>query len=89
MTSMGSKVRPVKGRKCHYCDSPANSWDHIVPKSKGGRNAQWNRVPACTSCNRAKKDNEGWCLCVYCENARSPQPIPYTLAEAKVVWSLR
>lgn len=31
--------------------------DHIMPKSKGGTDDDWNLVTACRSCNGKKKDN--------------------------------
>lgn len=39
---------------CHYCDAPATSVDHVIPRSLGGPNTAWNRVPACHPCNTAK-----------------------------------
>ena len=42
--------------RCLYCDKPANTMDHIVPKSRGGR-AEWmNAATACLSCNNRKAD---------------------------------
>lgn len=40
---------------CHYCGiKRAKSWDHIIPKSRGGPYARWNLVPACGPCNAEK-----------------------------------
>lgn len=33
--------------------------DHVVPRSKGGANAQWNLVTMCYDCNHAKGDRVG------------------------------
>lgn len=44
--------------KCAYCLQNANSWDHIVPISKGGRTTPGNIVPACTKCNSSKKNQD-------------------------------
>ena len=44
--------------KCAYCGGPAETWDHIVPISKGGETVPWNIVPACLSCNSSKKDRD-------------------------------
>ena len=55
--------------KCHYCPEPATTRDHIVPRSKGGRNAAWNIVPACVSCNSAKAAKDPTCSCEICREA--------------------
>lgn len=52
--------------KCGYCDKPAKTVDHILPRSRGGKNIWENVVAACTRCN-AKKANHllselGWKL---------------------------
>ncbi|MFF1597715.1 HNH endonuclease [Streptomyces mirabilis] len=39
---------------CAYCDEPATALDHVTPIAKGGADAEWNLVPACTSCNSSK-----------------------------------
>ena len=39
---------------CAYCRQPAETWDHIVPFSRGGSDERWNMAPACTRCNGAK-----------------------------------
>lgn len=46
------------GGMCVYCRSPATTWDHIVPVSKGGETTPGNIVPCCTSCNSSKKDRD-------------------------------
>jgi len=44
---------------CHYCQQkfPAAklTMDHVVPLARGGASNPGNIVPACGSCNRAKK----------------------------------
>lgn len=43
--------------KCGYCESKEDlTIDHIVPRSRGGKNTWENLVTCCSSCNR-KKDN--------------------------------
>lgn len=43
------------GGKCAYlCGQEFAEWDHVVPLAKGGADAVWNLVPACTNCNRKK-----------------------------------
>lgn len=41
---------------CAYCDGPADTVDHIVPKSKGGASSYGNLVAACLECNGYKAD---------------------------------
>lgn len=40
--------------KCVYCGIEATTLDHIVPKSKGGSNRNYNLVPCCRPCNQGK-----------------------------------
>ena len=54
---------------CHYCDRPANSRDHIVPRRLGGPDALWNLVMSCGPCNMRKKDNWPSCQCEGCRSA--------------------
>lgn len=45
------------GGLCVYCrTSPADSKDHVIPLSRGGRHGIGNLVPCCMTCNRSKKD---------------------------------
>ena len=52
------KRRLARGR-CHYCGRPASpgelTMDHVVPVARGGRSTRGNVVPACRTCNSAKK----------------------------------
>jgi hypothetical protein len=57
------RLRPLlEGQLCAYCPAPATTWDHWIPKSKGGRLTPDNRVPACEPCNvrKADKDPAEW-----------------------------
>ena len=62
-------ARPRPNAKCHYCPDWATTWDHIVPRGKGGSNWPINKVPACLSCNREKADNMPTCDCEKCREA--------------------
>jgi len=46
--------------KCQYCskedESQALTIDHVVPRSKGGKNTWQNLVTACKKCNQKKGD---------------------------------
>jgi ribosomal protein L37E len=41
---------------CRYCGSEANHVDHIIPRSRGGRNTHENLNAACSDCNWSKGD---------------------------------
>jgi 5-methylcytosine-specific restriction endonuclease McrA len=60
-----NKLRPSKRnlitrdeKKCQYCSCHLNdvnlTIDHILPKSRGGKNSWENMVCCCLSCNRKK-----------------------------------
>ena len=43
---------------CHYCGAQTNlTIDHVVPKSRGGRDTWENLVAACVTCNNQKGDS--------------------------------
>lgn len=48
------------GNKCYYCDIELNerifTKDHVIPKSKGGKDTLDNLVPCCVACNLKKAD---------------------------------
>jgi 5-methylcytosine-specific restriction endonuclease McrA len=49
------------GMKCAYCTKDCSinyTVDHILPRSKGGRNSFSNMVIACYECNQAKADRD-------------------------------
>lgn len=48
--------------KCGYCDKPATSLDHIIPRFKSGSSRRSNLLPCCRSCNenKASKNMEDW-----------------------------
>lgn len=42
--------------RCAYCHATASTVDHVVPRSRGGRDVWANVLPACQPCNRSKAD---------------------------------
>jgi 5-methylcytosine-specific restriction endonuclease McrA len=42
--------------RCGYCTARATTVDHILPRSRGGRNTWRNTVAACGPCNQRKGD---------------------------------
>ena len=44
------------GSRCQYCAAPAESIDHVIPRSKGGEHVWENVVAACRPCNTRKRD---------------------------------
>ncbi|MFI6271411.1 HNH endonuclease [Micromonospora zamorensis] len=44
------------GRCCAYCGGSASTIDHILPRSRGGRNTWRNTTAACYACNQRKGD---------------------------------
>lgn len=44
------------GHRCQYCAGPAESIDHVVPRSRGGQHVWENVVAACRACNTRKRD---------------------------------
>jgi hypothetical protein len=55
---------------CHYCGGlfffGELTKDHVVPKSKGGRDIVENIVPSCGPCNQKKGDEWPTCSCPVC-----------------------
>lgn len=56
------------GHRCAYCGGPADTVDHVHPRSRGGRHDWTNVVAACSRCNHRKADRLlseiGWQLLV-------------------------
>jgi 5-methylcytosine-specific restriction endonuclease McrA len=44
------------GHVCAYCPARADTIDHVVPRSRGGRHEWANVVAACARCNHRKGD---------------------------------
>lgn len=66
---MNSKMRVLLGSKCHYCQKPGATVDHIVPKSRGGMDRLFNYVNSCEPCNQLKANDMPHCKCPKCKNA--------------------
>jgi 5-methylcytosine-specific restriction endonuclease McrA len=43
----------TKDEPCVYCGQPSDTYEHVVPRSLGGKN-DGNRVRACEKCNRQR-----------------------------------
>ena len=52
--------------RCGYCGKSASTIDHILPRSRGGRDSWENLVACCLRCNNTKSDRTpqemGWQL---------------------------
>lgn len=42
--------------RCQYCGRPADSIDHVLPRSRGGMHVWENVTAACRACNLKKRD---------------------------------
>lgn len=71
---------------CAYCAGRADTIDHVLPRSRGGRHEWVNVVAACASCNHRKGDRLlselGWAL------TRPPAEPPAAVAMI-VGWAAR
>jgi 5-methylcytosine-specific restriction endonuclease McrA len=57
-----TEVKARFGGSCAYCGRQPRglTLDHIVAKSKGGRDVRSNLVAVCKRCNDSKKSRELW-----------------------------
>ena len=63
MEFTGRYRREIKDRDnhtCVYCGQPAETLDHVIPKSKEGQTVEGNLVVACSGCNLRKGDKNVW-----------------------------
>ncbi|WP_329105029.1 HNH endonuclease [Micromonospora sp. NBC_01699] len=51
-----SGVHLRDAQRCAYCEGRATTIDHVLPRSRGGRNTWKNTVAACYGCNQRKGD---------------------------------
>lgn len=69
------------GHRCAYCGKTASTIDHVLPRSRGGKDTWENLVACCLRCNNVKGD-------------RTPQEMTWSLRWAPGVprgsqWSVR
>ncbi len=54
------------GNRCGYCGASATTIDHVLPKSRGGKDTWENLIACCLRCNNVKGDRTpqemGWTL---------------------------
>jgi len=54
------------GHRCAYCSGHATTVDHVLPRSRGGRDTWENLVACCLRCNNLKgnrtPEEKGWVL---------------------------
>jgi len=66
--------------RCAYCSRPANTIDHVQPKSRGGKDTWENLVACCLKCNNLKGDKTlaelGWQLNL---TPRMPNGVAWTI----------
>jgi 5-methylcytosine-specific restriction endonuclease McrA len=72
--------RDLVAADCAYCGTPCESWDHVMPLSRGGSHTMDNIVPCCWPCNTEKKHRtpEEWFAGEKWEQPRRRRPAPTT-----------
>lgn len=77
--------------RCAYCAGPADTIDHVHPRSRGGRHEWTNVVAACSRCNHRKADHLlseiGWHLLVTPSSPRGSAALLAALARPHPTWS--
>jgi len=66
-----ARILVLDGATCGYCGKDADQVDHIIPKSRGGDESDFNLTACCKSCNSVK-------------NNRTPKEAGMTLVNHRV-----
>lgn len=74
------------GPRCHYCrevftERRKSTFDHVWPRSLGGRDWALNLVLACARCNSVRGCDVTWCRCWRCSLAVFAGLLRASLAE--------
>ena len=64
---LSRKLLRLRERACFYCGQSAESLDHFVARSRGGRTTAQNLVAACNRCNNLKDNMSYEEFVAYCE----------------------
>ncbi|WP_090034811.1 HNH endonuclease [Cellulomonas marina] len=79
------------GHRCAYCGGVADTVDHVLPRSRGGRHEWGNVVAACMRCNHRKADRLlheiGWSLLFTPHAPRWSLAFGQAAARAEPAWS--
>ena len=77
--------------RCAYCGGGADTVDHVLPRSRGGRHEWSNVVAACVRCNHRKADRLlhelGWQLTFTPRAPRWSVALGAAMARAEPSWS--
>ncbi len=46
------QVRKKYSNQCYFCEKPSTTLHHIIPKSLGGKDQEWNLIPLCEGCHK-------------------------------------
>ena len=61
------------GYTCQHCGGEGNSVDHIIARSNGGTDDEWNLQTLCVSCNSSKGGRWG-------NSAKTPLTLPVSFS---------
>jgi 5-methylcytosine-specific restriction endonuclease McrA len=77
--------------RCAYCGDGADTMDHVVPRSRGGRHDWANVVAACRRCNHRKADRLlgeiGWELAFVPHAPRGAAALGCVVGRIETSWS--